>query len=306
MTDESERRAELIRGCVSLSDVPRLKRQRILWLVKNGFTQAEIAHALGVSRQRIHQSAGVNPEKADYTRVVRLPELGTQDPTPGGIVTLTGRWYRVVRISQPVGILHERPRPPLVYLARLNNTASPSGHEANPSEMVMNEHYQAVLADLEKLKAKGEELVARAEAGIAAIRQLMQVPNGVPLYPPVDPGYGHPGLPPVGPAAEVMPAPRRLKPYYGRRAEVPTVLEARVDESYAQFSVSQAIFRFLSVNPQRSFTASEVAMVTGKRAHTVRCSLSLLYRQNKIARDAPGRYRARLEQVETQANGAAQ
>ena len=166
----------------------------------------------------------------------------------------------------------------------------------------MNEHYEAVLADLAELKAQGKELVVhgqelitQAEAGIVAIKQLMRLDS------PVVPSYGAPS-PPLIPTAEVMPAPRRLKPYYGggRRAEVPTVLEARVDASYAQFTIAQAIFRFLNVNPRRSFSANEVAAITGKRDQSVRCMLGELCRNDKIIRDAPGRYRAKLEQAETQ------
>ena len=135
----------------------------------------------------------------------------------------------------------------------------------------MNEHYAAVLADLEQMKADAED-------GIRAIKRLMSRILGEPSV--------------------TEPTTSKQKP------TVPTTA-ITVSE---QPSIPTLVLQMLAEQPNRSFRFQEIfERMPDVNAKTLRGALSRLGGENKIGKHGRGRYRAlrNRQEVESESSTAA-
>ena len=121
--------------------------------------------------------------------------------------------------------------------------------------MSINEHYEAVLADLEQMKAD-------AEAGIKAIKRLIS--RGSSSTKEVSVGVAD---------------------------SLPLNDSVRTEQA---MSVPQKVLTFLAERTGQSFTTEEIGEGTGvMQIQTLRGALGRLYKAKKIGKYGRGRYRAR-------------
>jgi hypothetical protein len=130
----------------------------------------------------------------------------------------------------------------------------------------MNEHYQAVLADLRQMKAD-------AEAGIRAIERLISVGSAT-------------ALPPIVQLQGTIQPPRQVE------AESAPMEE---EDASGLGSVPQQVLMFLNDNPGATFTTAEIAEAISPRCktQTLRGALGRLYKIKKIGKYGRGRFRAK-------------
>ena len=140
----------------------------------------------------------------------------------------------------------------------------------------MNEHYQAVLADLKQMKAD-------AEFGIAAIERLMS--RTAPEPATVEPRT----------AFKPMPAP---EPGHDTGEEIDWgdgQIRPIKNVSANADSVAFRVVHFLNENPGKTFDAEEIAKaVNADNIKSLRGALSRLFKDKKIGRYGRGKYRGRL------------